>query len=122
MTNLISIIEIPTTEFNRAVAFYQKVLDVSIEEFDMDGNQMGLLSGDDKNVHVLLVKGSDYKPTTEGVVLYLNAGNDLQPMLDKVTQNGGQVIVPKTEISSEMGFFAMFTDTEGNKLGLHSAQ
>lgn len=122
MNNLISIIEIPTTEFNRAVAFYQKVLDVSIEEFDMDGNQMGLLSGDDKNVHVLLVKGSDYKPTKEGVVLYLNAGNDLQPMLDKVTQNGGQVIVPKTEISSEMGVFAMFTDTGGNKSGLHSAQ
>ncbi|MFT4146889.1 MAG: hypothetical protein QM644_20805, partial [Mobilitalea sp.] len=61
------------------------------------------------------------KPTTDGAVLYLNAGNDLQPMLDKVAQNGGQVIVPKTEISPEMGYFALFIDPEGNKLGLHSS-
>ncbi|WP_262484208.1 VOC family protein [Chryseobacterium taichungense] len=43
-------------------------------------------------------------------------------MLDKVAQNGGQVIVPKTQISPEMGYFALFIDIEGNNLGLHSAQ
>ena len=83
---------------------------------------MGVLPNDEGTVNVVLVKGNDYKPTTDGAVLYLNAGNDLQPMLDKVAQNGGQVIVPKTEISPEMGYFALFIDTEGNKLGLHSAQ
>ena len=66
--------------------------------------------------------GKDYKPTTDGALLYLNAGEDLQAMLDKVEKNGGQVILPKTEISPEMGYFALFIDTEGNKLGLHSAQ
>ena len=30
-------------------------------------------------------------------------------------------MVPKTEISAEMSFFALFIDTEGNKLGLHSS-
>jgi len=86
----------------------------------MDGTQMGVLPGDDETVHVVLVKGDDYKPTTDGAVVYLNAGNDLQPMLDKVEENGGQIIQPKTEISPEMGWFALFVDTEGNKLGLHS--
>nr|MBA3971556.1 hypothetical protein [Bacteroidota bacterium] len=66
-----------------------------IEEMEMDGNQMGVLPNEEGTVNVVLVKGNDYKPTTEGVVLYLNAGNDLQPMLDKVEQNGGKVIVPK---------------------------
>jgi predicted enzyme related to lactoylglutathione lyase len=28
--------------------------------------------------------------------------------------------VPKTDIGSGMGFYAMFMDTEGNKVGLHS--
>lgn len=122
MNNLISIVEISVTDFARAVKFYQTVLGIAIEEMEMDGNQMGVLPNDEGTVNVVLVKGNDYKPTTDGAVLYLNAGNDLQPMLDKVAQNGGQVIVPKTEISPEIGYFALFIDTEGNKLGLHSAQ
>lgn len=122
MKNLISIVEIPTTDFSRAVKFYQAILGIIIEEVDMAGTQMGVLPGDDETVNVVLVKGSDYKPTTDGAVVYLNAGNDLQPTLDKIELNGGQVIVPKTEISPEIGFFALFIDTEGNKLGLHSAK
>lgn len=120
MNNLISIVEIPTSDFSRAVKFYQTILGIAIEEMEMDGNQMGILPNEEGTVNVVLVKGNDYKSTTDGAVVYLNAGNDLQLMLDKVAQNGGQVIVPKTEISPEMGFFALFIDTEGNKLGLHS--
>lgn len=122
MNNLISIVEISVTDFARAVKFYQTVLSISIEEMEMDGNQMGILPNEEGTVNVVLIKGNDYKPTTDGAVLYLNAGKDLQPMLDKIAQNDGQVIVPKTEISPEMGYFALFIDTEGNKLGLHSAQ
>ena len=121
MNNLISIVEIPTADFARAVKFYQTVLGLAIEEMEMDGNQMGVLPNENGTVNVVLVKGNDYKPTTEGAVLYLNAGDDLQPMLDRVEQNGGQVILAKTEISPEMGYFALFIDTEGNKLGLHSS-
>ncbi len=122
MNNIISIIEISVTDFARAVKFYQAILNIAIEEMEMDGNQLGILPNEEGTVNVVLVKGHDYKPTTNGAVLYLNAGNDLQPMLDKVVQRGGQVIVPKTEISPEMGYFALFIDTEGNKLGLHSVQ
>jgi uncharacterized protein len=121
MNNLISIVEIPVTDFPRAVKFYQTILGVAIEEMKMDGNQMGVLPNQEGTVNVVLVKGNDYKPTADGVVLYLNAGKDLQPVLDKVEQSGGQVILPKTEISPEMGYFALFIDSEGNKLGLHSS-
>lgn len=122
MNNMISIVEIPVTDFSRAVKFYQAILGVTIQEVEMGGVTMGILPNDEGTVNVVLAKGSDYKPTMDGAVLYLQAGNDLQPMLDKVSQHGGQVIVPKTEISPEMGFFALFIDTEGNKLGLHSAR
>jgi predicted enzyme related to lactoylglutathione lyase len=122
MNNLISIVEIPITDFSRAVKFYQAISGLAIEEMEMDGNQMGILPNEEGTVNVVLVKGKDYNPTAEGTVIYLNAGNDLQVMLNKVEQNGGQVILPKTEISPEMGYFALFIDTEGNKLGLHSAK
>ncbi len=120
MKNLISIVEIPVTDFPRAVKFYQAILGVAIEEMEMDGVTMGVLPNEEGMVNVVLAKGTDYKPTADGAVLYLNAGKDLQPMLDKVGRSGGQVIVPKTMINPEMGYFAMFIDSEGNKLGLHS--
>jgi predicted enzyme related to lactoylglutathione lyase len=121
MKNLVSIVEIPVIDLARAATFYQNVLNTVIEEVDMGGTQMGVLPNDVGTVNVVLVKGSDYTPTTDGVVIYLNAGKDLQPMIEKIEKNGGEVIVPKTEISPEMGFFALFIDTEGNKLGLHSS-
>jgi len=120
MNNLISIVEIPVIDFARAVRFYQNITGITIEETEMDGVKLGVLPNDEGTVNVVLAKGDDYQPTTGGALLYLNAGLDLQPMLNKVEQSGGQVIVPKTMISPEMGFFALFTDTEGNKLGLHS--
>lgn len=121
MNNVVSIIEIPVTDLGRATKFYQSILNVNIEAVEMGGTQMGIIPNDIGTVNVVLVKGSDYIPTTAGPVIYLNAGKDLQPMLEKIEKNGGTIIVPKTEISPEMGFFALFMDSEGNKLGLHSS-
>lgn len=120
MKSFISIVEIPTSDFSRAVGFYQSILGISIEEMEMDGVQMGVFPDEGAAVNVVLVRGNGYKPSTEGTLVYLRADDDLQVTLDKVEANGGKVVVPKTEISPEMGFFAMFTDTEGNKVGLHS--
>jgi len=54
------------------------------------------------------------------VVAYLNGGKDVQNVLDRVENSNGNVIVPKTQISPEMGYFGMFIDTEGNKIAVHS--
>ena len=121
MHNLISIVEIPTADFARAVKFYQIILGITIQEMEMGGVTLGVLPNDEGTVNVVLANGEDYKPTADGSLLYLNAGKDLQPTLDKIKQNGGQVIVPKTAISDQMGYFALFIDSEGNKLGLHSS-
>ena len=120
MQNLINWFEIPATNFNRAVSFYKAILDLKIEEAEMFGSKMGFFPTDGKNVSGAIVQGEDYKPSTEGVVAYLNGGNDLQDILNKVENNKGQVIVPKTQISPEMGYFGMFIDTEGNKMAVHS--
>jgi predicted enzyme related to lactoylglutathione lyase len=120
MKNIISIIEIPTASFARAVNFYQSILDVKIEAIDMQGTQMGLFPADEDTVNVALVNGNDYTPSDQGTLAYFNGGEDLQKALDKVGPNGGKVIVPKTLIDPQNGFFAMFTDSEGNKIGLHS--
>ncbi len=121
-TPLVSVVEIPVLDFSRAINFYQNLMNIKIDEFDMDGTQMGVLGTEEATVNVVLVKSQDYKPSADGTLVYLSAGKDLQPLLDRVEPNGGQLILGKTEISPEMGFFALFLDTEGNKMGLHSLQ
>jgi len=120
MENLINWFEIPATDFDRAVSFYKGILDVDIHENEMFGTKMGFFPSDGKNVSGAIVQGEGYSPSTGGVLAYLNGGEDLQILLDKVEQNNGKVIVPKTQISPEMGYFGMFIDPEGNKMAVHS--
>ncbi len=120
MRHTISIVEIPTTDFSRASEFYQTILNIKIEVVAMEGIKMGLFPQTGDGISVQLIHGGDYKPSTDGAVVYLNGGNDLQPIVDKIKANGGQIIIPKTAIGPEMGFYAIFIDVEGNKLGLHS--
>ena len=45
---------------------------------------------------------------------------NLQIILDKVEKNGGEIIVKKSLHADESGYYAIFIDSEGNKIGLHS--
>lgn len=120
MENLINWFEIPATDFNRAVSFYKAILGIEIKESAIFGTKMGFFPTDGKNVSGAIVQGEEYKPSTDGVLAYLNGGRDLQLVLDKIEPNNAKVIVPKTQISPEMGYFGIFIDTEGNKIAVHS--
>lgn len=120
MENVINFFDIPAIDFSRAVSFYKAILGVEINETEMSGTKMGFFPTDGTNVSGAIVQGKDYKPATDGVIVYLNGGNDLQNVLDKVERNNGKVMVPKTHISPEVGYKGMFIDTEGNKMWLHS--
>lgn len=41
-------------------------------------------------------------------------------MLDRVEGAGGKILMPKTAIGMDAGYFAMISDTDGNTVGLHS--
>lgn len=120
MKNLITWFEIPASDFQRGVTFYENILNIKIQITEMFGTKMGFFPSDDKHVSGAIVKGEDYNPGTNGILIYLNGGNDLQEILDKVENANGKIIVPKTQINPETGFFAMFIDTEGNKMAIHS--
>jgi hypothetical protein len=112
--------EIPVTNFDRAKAFYEAVLGRPIEPMVMGPTTMGFLSTDPNAVGGAIVSGGDVAPSKQGTTVYLNGGDDLAPMLARAEKAGGSIVVPKTEIGNDFGFFALFVDTEGNKVGLHS--
>ena len=120
MKSFVSIFEIPATEISRAINFYQTILDIKIEKMDMPEIQMGIFPYEDQMVTGVLIKAEGYKPSADGVTIYLNGGDNLQVILDKVEKNGGKIKTPKTLHADESGYFALFLDSEGNKIGLHS--
>ncbi|MDH3245522.1 MAG: VOC family protein [Saprospiraceae bacterium] len=120
MKNLINWFEIPADNFNRAASFYKAILVVDIKTAEMFGTKMGFFPFDGKNISGAIVQGDNYKPSSVGILAYLNGEDDLQLMLDKIESSGRKIIVPKTQISPEMGSFATFIDSEGNKMVIHS--
>ena len=120
MNSFISIFEIPATDISRAINFYKEILGVEIEKLEFPGMEMGLFPYQDQMVTGVIMKGEGYEPSANGVTIYLNGGDNLQIILDKVGHNGGKIIIPKTPHADESGFFAIFHDSEGNKMGLHS--
>lgn len=120
MKSHISIFEIPATDISRAVNFYQAILEVNIEKMEMPGMEMGIFPYEKQMVTGVIMKGEGYKPSADGVTIYLNGGDNLQTILDKVEKNGGKILMLKTAHADESGFFALFLDSEGNRLGLNS--
>ena len=120
MNSYLSIFEIPALDLPRAVKFYESILDIQIEVYDMPDMQMGVLPYEGQMVTGIIIKGDGYEPSENGTTVYFNAGEDLQIILDRVEKSGGKVVLPKTAHADESGFFAIFLDPEGNRLGLNS--
>ena len=124
MNNAISWFEIPTTDINRAQKFYETIFGITMMPMDMPNIKMRMFPLDDMMTQVggaLVDSGGFHKASaTNGPLIYLNANPDVQHVLDKVVAAGGSIMVPKTEISPDYGFMAVFMDTEGNRVALHS--
>ncbi|HTR31794.1 MAG TPA: VOC family protein [Puia sp.] len=123
MKNAISWFEIPTTDLARAQKFYETILGIQLIPLETPQIRMRMFPIDDPMTGIggALAANDFYKPSAEaGPLVYLNADPDVQRVLDKIEAAGGKILVPKTEISPEHGHMAVFIDTEGNRVALHS--
>lgn len=119
--NSLNWFEIPAADIKRAVKFYETVFSIEMPQMEMGGSMAFFPAGmENGKVGGALVQSPMHKPSAEGAVIYLNANPDLDIALGKVEKAGGKVAMPKTKITDEIGFMAFFTDTEGNKVAMHS--
>jgi uncharacterized protein len=124
MDNAISWFEIPATDIDRAQKFYEAVFQIKMQPMDFPGVKMRMFPIDDPMKGIggtIIDTGGFHKPSaTDGPLIYLNGNPDLQIILDRVVEAGGQVLVPKKIISDEYGDMGIFMDTEGNRIALHN--
>ena len=122
MTNAITWVEIPVTDFERASKFYEAVLQVKIELVPTPRGKWGMFPHEmgEEGSGGAIVEGDGYEPSKKGSLIYLSGGDDLSVPLSKVEKVGGEILLPKTN-NGEFGFIAQFADSEGNKIGFYSA-
>ena len=119
LKSYVSWFEIPAVNFQQAVDFYNHIYDIEMEK-NFDGQYAMAFFPASKGVGGAVVAGPGSTPSDAGPLLYLNGGNNLDHILKKIEPAGGRIIMPKTLINEEAGYFAIFIDSEGNKLALHS--
>ncbi|MDH5232653.1 MAG: VOC family protein [Gammaproteobacteria bacterium] len=119
-TNPVNWFEIPTSDLNRAKDFYEAILG-----FDLTPSEMGPLKmawfpmlAESSGSTGSLVQAEGYTPSHAGSMVYFHVDN-IEATLAKVTDNGGEVLMPKMSIG-EFGFVSHFQDSEGNRVALHA--
>lgn len=118
--NPVNWFEIATNDLERAKKFYNAVFNFEFEFMEMPEMKMYMFNGKQENPGALgaIVNSAQLKPSADGTTIYFFS-DDVANELARVTELGGQIVLPKTSIG-EHGFIAQIIDTEGNRLGLHS--
>lgn len=111
MNNPVVHFEIVGRDGKNLQAFYGKVFDWSIKADNPFG--YGEVKTGSKGIDGGIAKSMQ---GTSYVTIYVEV-DDLQKFLDRAIQNGGQIVIPPTEIPGAVTF-AQFTDPEGHLIGL----
>ena len=114
--------EIPVTDMDRAKGFYETVFEINISIHDLGGLIMGWFPYEEgvKGISGSLVKHEMYQPSGHAGALVYFSCKDVAVEVSRVTKAGGEVLREKTAIGGGHGYMALFKDTEGNRIGLHS--
>lgn len=122
LKNSINWFEIAVIDFDRAQKFYSEIYDYEMPATYVGKTRMGFFLYEQATHRVggAICQGKGYEPSKAGALIYLNGGKDLNNVLNRVEDAGGKVLTKKTEIPGNNGFYAMFLDTEGNRIALHS--
>ncbi|MCD7972690.1 MAG: VOC family protein [Candidatus Azobacteroides sp.] len=116
MKKLISWVEIPVSDMDRAVKFYSTVFDMQLEVFECETEKMACFPTGEG----ALFQASGYEPSPQGTIVSLEV-KDMEKAFQQISLLGGKQIMPKTKIEVEgRGYFGLFIDSEGNKVGLYS--
>jgi predicted enzyme related to lactoylglutathione lyase len=114
--------EIYVEDIDRAKAFYQQMLQVTLERIEAPGIDMWAfpMKQETAGAAGALVRMDGFGPGGNSVLVYFNC-DDCAVEAARAVQAGGKIQQEKMSIG-HYGNIALVIDTEGNMIGLHSMQ
>ncbi|MBC5991442.1 VOC family protein [Pontibacter cellulosilyticus] len=124
--NVVGWFEIPANDLQRAIKFYEEVFGFKMEHHPMGELEMAWFPSDEEGkgaAGTLIHHKEWYKPSTDGVLVYFTSpSGNLANELANIEPAGGKVLQHKTLIAEDIGYMALFLDSEGNRIALHSRE
>lgn len=108
--------EIPVEDFGRGVKFYEEIFQIELEVHKGSDESMAFFPGRTGALSLSPL----IKPSPDGVLIAFNVDDEMEDILRRVTDTGEKIVVPKTKIDGDHGYFAIISDSEGNRLSLFS--
>jgi predicted enzyme related to lactoylglutathione lyase len=108
--------EIPSDQPERASKFYNDVFDWNIQKWEGGGEPYWLVQTGEKGT-MGIDGGMMKRPHPGASTVNVIDVPSLDEYMQKVTDNGGTVVVPKMEVPT-VGWLAYCNDTEGNTFGM----
>lgn len=117
--NTISWFEIPSSDFHRAVAFYETIFGKELNQGDFMGTPTAVFAYEEPAVSGCILNEKGHTPSTAGTLVFLNADGIFDEVLARVPRAGGKV-ERVIQLPQGMGRAAHIIDCEGNRVGLHT--
>ncbi len=123
MANPVGWFEIYVEDMDRAKAFYESVLGITLQQLPTPEGDVSFMMAfpmdpEGSGASGALVRMGDGRPQGNGVPIYFTC-DDCSVQAGRVASSGGSIFKEKFSIG-DYGFIALATDTEGNMFGLHS--
>jgi predicted enzyme related to lactoylglutathione lyase len=126
LRNPVGWFEIYVQDMDRAKAFYQNVFEVNLEKLESPVPDIEmwafppLMASERPGCAGSLCKMKGKDSGGGGTIVYFSC-EDCAVEASRVVPSGGRILFDKTSIG-DYGFIAMFTDPDGNTIGLHSME
>ena len=119
--NAISWFELQASDLNRARTFYEKILGEELIKIGEESEHVMWMFPCDEGHNGIggaICSMPNCSPGEGGTLVYLNVDGKLDEVIARIPSAGGEIHQPKMTIPH--GFIAIFKDSEGNFVGLHS--
>ncbi|HVV24896.1 MAG TPA: VOC family protein [Pseudonocardiaceae bacterium] len=116
MPNPVAFFEVTSADHERAQKFYRELFSWQVAADPAMGGY-GLVDTGAGEGAVGGGIGPSSQPGDTGVRIYVRV-DDLDAYLDRAEALGGKRLVPPTDLPGDFGRFAVFTDPDGNQVGL----
>ena len=112
--------DIPATDLQRAMRFYGHVTGQPVTVMPGSDDKVALIGGggdpQDPIVSADIYAGGT--PSIDGATVYLASDGDIDGMLARVVEAGGEILQDKQFMGDMVGTIAFIKDSEGNRIGI----